>query len=100
MFSWDRDRKMKVFEMKRRKVRVERESEMAELQKAGKYLNPGSIKYLSRKENIEKQVENRLLNFGQLVLAKRKKQESEIMKQIKKLANQNHNKKKYVQQKN
>ncbi len=82
--------------MKRRKVRVERESEMAELQKGGKYLNPGSIKYLSRKENIEKQVENRLLNFGQLVLAKRQKQESEIMKQIKKLANQNHNKKKYV----
>jgi hypothetical protein len=39
MFAWDRDRKLKVFNMKRLQMRETREREQQEMAKAGKYLN-------------------------------------------------------------
>ena len=71
--QWERDRKIKVFESKRMRAREARERELAEMEKGGKFVNQGSIRYLSKKENIKGQVENRLLNFGQLAEAKRQK---------------------------
>ena len=71
MYDWDRDRKQKVFELKSRLVREKRDLETLELSRGGRFVGPGSLRYLSKKENLEKQVENRLLNFGQLVEAKK-----------------------------
>ena len=71
MFIWDRDRKMKVFEIRRRRIREKHEQETEEMAKGGKFLNKESIKYLSKKENVEIQVEERLINFGHIIEAKK-----------------------------
>lgn len=73
MFAWDRDRKMKVFDIRRRRVREKHDQETEEMAKGGKFMNRESIKYLSKKENVEMQVEQRLINFGHLLEAKRNK---------------------------
>ena len=80
MLSWDRDRKTKVFDLKRRMLRDAREKEAAEMQKAGKYVNKGSLRYLSKKENVDKHVENRLINFGYIAEAKRLRQAQDNFK--------------------
>ena len=64
MFKWEQDRKSKVFDMKRHQARQKREEDLSELEKGGRFVNAISQKYLSKKENMNQQVENRLLSFG------------------------------------
>ena len=54
MYDWDRDRKNKVFEMKRLLARDKRDQDMLEIAKGGRFVGEGSKRYLSKKENVEK----------------------------------------------